>query len=130
MRPKNIPGGGSFIEITGSTDIPFEIKRVFYIYGSDSKDLVRGQHANRKSEFVLFNICGSCRVSVIDENREAKVYVLDKPSEGLYLPRMVWKEMYDFSKNSVLMVLSSERYDPDEYIRDFEEYVQELHEME
>lgn len=127
---QGIDGGDHFVEITGSTDIPFEIKRIFYIYGSENKDLVRGRHANRRSEFVLLNISGSSKVRVIDENKDSKVYVLDRPNVGLYLPRMVWKEMYDFSKDSVLMVLSNEEYDATEYIRNFDEFVHELNETE
>lgn len=122
--------GGSFISITDSKNIPFEIKRIFYIYGVESKELVRGKHANRKSEFVLFNISGSSKVRVISEDGRAEVYVLDRPNIGLYLPHMVWKEMYEFSEDSVMMVLSSEVYDAGEYIRNFDEFVHEVHEME
>lgn len=106
-------------------DIPFEIKRIFYIYGTGEDGVVRGKHANRRSEFVLFNISGSSKVRVIDVDGKKRVYELNEPGTGLYLPRMVWKEMYDFSADSVLMVLSSEVYDPEEYIRDFDAFVRE-----
>lgn len=102
-------------------EIPFEIKRIFYIYGSDSS-VVRGKHANRKSEFVLINVTGSCKVKVIDTKERETVYNLDRPHIGLYLPSMVWKEMYEFSPDSVLLCLSSELYIAEEYIRDYEEF--------
>lgn len=104
----------------GGTPIPFDIQRVFYIYGSDST-VIRGKHANRKSEFVLINVSGTSKVKVKD-GKEEKVFVLNKPHMGLYIPTMLWKDMYDFSENSILLVLASEHYDNSEYIRDFEEY--------
>ncbi len=103
-------------------DIPFEIKRVFYIYGSDDS-VVRGQHANRESEFVLINVAGSSKVMITDgENKD--IVELNRPMEGLYLPKMVWKEMYDFSPDSVLLVLASTHYDGGEYIRDYDRYLE------
>lgn len=111
---------GHLVVIEGNEDVEFDIKRVFYIYGSDP-DVVRGQHANRDTEFVLINVCGTSKVRV-DDGKEEKVYVLDKPHEGVYIPKMVWKDMYDFSEDSILLVLASEHYDGDEYIRDYEDY--------
>lgn len=111
---------GHLVVIEGNEDVEFNIKRVFYIYGSDP-DVVRGQHANRDTEFVLINVCGTSKVRV-DDGKEEKVYVLDKPHEGVYIPKMVWKDMYDFSEDSILLVLASEHYDGDEYIRDYEDY--------
>lgn len=102
-------------------DIPFDIKRVFYMYDSDDT-VVRGQHANRESEFVLINVSGKSKVRV-DNGRESKIINLDRPGVGLYVPSMLWKDMYDFSADSVLLVLSSRHYDPDEYIRDYDEYL-------
>lgn len=115
---------GKLVVAEGGIDIPFEIKRVFYIYGSDDS-VVRGQHANRESEFVLINVAGSSKVMITDgENKD--VVELSRPMEGLYLPKMVWKEMYDFSPDSVLLVLASTHYDGSEYIRDYEEYKKEI----
>ena len=71
----------------------------------------------------MLNISGKSKVKVIDENHEYKVYELDTPNKGIYLPQMVWKEMYDFSEDSILMVLTNEYYDNSEYIRDFDDYV-------
>lgn len=115
---------GKLVVAEGEIDIPFAIQRVFYIYGSDDS-VVRGQHANRNSEFVLINVAGSSKVMITDgENRE--IVTLSRPMEGLYIPKMVWKEMYDFSPDSVLLVLASTHYDGSEYIRDYEAYRSEI----
>lgn len=115
---------GKLVVVEGMKDIPFDIKRIFYIYGSDTT-VVRGQHANRRSEFVLINVSGSSKVAVRDGKNE-EVFVLDKPHTGIYIPKMVWKDMYDFSEDSILLVLASEVYDSSEYIRDFDEYIKEV----
>ena len=105
-------------------DIPFDIKRVFYIYGSDS-EVVRGSHANRETEFLLVNVSGTSKVRLADGSKEI-IVELNKPRMGLYISSMVWKDMYDFSKDSVLLVLASRHYDANEYIRDFDEYLSEI----
>lgn len=115
---------GKLVVIEGEQNIPFAIKRVFYIYGSDST-VIRGQHANRESEFVLINVAGNSKVRITD-GREEFVVELNKPMMGVYIPKMVWKDMYDFSNDSVLLVLASTHYDGKEYIRDFEKYVKEM----
>ena len=115
---------GGRIEVEGLKDIPFEIKRIFYIFGKGNVGTVRGKHSNRKSEFVLFNVKGKSKVKTIDEDRNEVVYELNEPNQAVYLPRMVWKEMYDFTEDSVLMVLTNEYYDATEYIRDFDEFVE------
>lgn len=102
-------------------EIPFDIKRVFYIYGSDAS-VVRGCHANKKSEFVLVNVAGTSKVKVEDCKGNTQIYVLDHPHMGLYLPKMIWKEMYDFSADSVLLCMSSELYDSEEYIRNYQDF--------
>ena len=113
---------GHLVVVEGGLDIPFEIKRVFYIYGSDPS-VIRGKHANRHSEFVLINVAGSSKVRVADSSGNETVFHLNRPHTGIYLPAMVWKEMYDFSPDSVLLVLSNKCYDPNEYIRDFDEFL-------
>ena len=115
---------GKLVVVEGAIDIPFEIKRVFYIYGSDSS-VIRGQHANRDSEFVLINVSGSSKVRV-DNGFEEEIIELNRPRMGLYLPTMVWKDMYDFSEDSVLLVLANTHYDGNEYIRDYDEYLKEV----
>lgn len=111
---------GKLVVIEGAQAIPFEIKRVFYIYDSDST-VVRGQHANRESEFVLINVAGKSKVRLTD-GKEEIIVELDKPMMGVYIPKMIWKDMYDFSKDSVLLVLASTHYDGTEYIRNFTDY--------
>lgn len=116
---------GYLVVVEGGKDIPFEIKRMFYIYGSDAH-VVRGRHANRKSEFVLINVAGQSKVRVDDGLGNEAVFSINRPHTGLYLPKMVWKDMYDFSEDSVLLVLSNEAYDPDEYIRDYDAFMREV----
>ena len=115
---------GKLVVVEGSQDIPFKIERVFYIYGSDS-EVVRGQHANRESEFVLINVGGTSKVRIDNGHSEA-IIELNKPMMGLYIPTMVWKDMYDFSEDSILLVLASTHYNGKEYIRDYEEYKKEM----
>lgn len=118
---------GNLVVIEGENqDIPFDIKRVFYIYGSDST-VVRGQHANRRTKFVLINVAGQSKVKV-DNGFETQIVSLDKPRMGLFLDTMVWKDMYDFSPDSILLVLCSEHYDGAEYIRDYDAYIKEIRE--
>lgn len=112
---------GHLVVVEGRCDIPFEIKRVFYIYGSDAT-VVRGMHANKWTEFVLINVAGTSKVKVFDGLGNEKVFELIEPHTGIYLPKMVWKEMYDFSPDSVLLCLASEYYNPEEYIRDYDDF--------
>ncbi len=115
---------GKLVVVEGEADVPFVIQRVFYIYGSDS-EVVRGQHANRESQFVLINVSGTSKVRIDNGHSEA-IIELNRPMMGLYIPTMVWKDMYDFSEDSVLLCLASTHYDGKEYIRDYEEYKKEM----
>ena len=117
---------GKLVVIEGNDKrgVPFDIARVFYIYESD-KTVVRGQHANRNSEFVLVNVAGSSKVMITD-GVQKEVIELNKPMEAVYIPKMIWKEMYDFSPDSVLLVLANTHYDGTEYIRDYKEYLKEM----
>ena len=116
---------GQMIVVEGNKGIPFSINRIFYIYGSD-RDVVRGQHSNRESEFVLIAVAGSCKVLVKDGISDEKIFNLDTPTKGLYLPTMIWKEMFDFSEDCVLLVLTNTHYNGDEYIRDFHQLQREM----
>ena len=102
--------------------VPFKINRIFYIYGSTS-DVVRGQHANKKTKFILINVSGTSKVR-LDNGTEERIIELDKPKMGLFLDTMLWKDMYDFSEDSVLLCIASEHYDGSEYIRDYNEYLE------
>lgn len=115
---------GNLIVIEGGRDIPFEIKRAFYMYGAQG-DTVRGQHANRNSSFVLINVGGTSKVR-IDNGSEEKIIELNRPKMGLYIKPMLWKDMYGFSEDSVLLVLSDEHYDEKEYIREYGEFLKEV----
>lgn len=107
---------GKLIAIENSENIPFDIKRVFYIYGTKN-GVVRGQHANKISRFVLIALSGSCKVRVYDmESKVEEKFLLNTPKIGLYLDKMVWKDMYEFSEDCVLLVLSDSEYIKDEYI--------------
>lgn len=118
---------GHLVVVEGNIDIPFDIKRVFYIYGSDH-DVVRGRHANYHSEFVLVNVAGTSKVRV-DDGENQKIFHLDRPHTGIYIPKLVWKDMYDFSEDSVLLCLSDEHYDGAEYIRDYDTYLKVMKDM-
>ena len=115
---------GNLVVVEGEQLVPFKINRVFYMYGSDDT-VVRGQHANRESEFVLINVSGTSKVRVTD-GKEEEIIELNKPRMGLYLSSMLWKDMYDFSSDSVLLVLTNTHYNGAEYIRDYDEYLKEM----
>lgn len=115
---------GRLVVIEGEIDIPFEIKRVFYIYGSDNK-VIRGQHANKESEFVLVNVAGKSKVRVTNGIDE-QIVELNEPMQAIYIPKMVWKDMYGFSADSVLLVLANTHYDGKEYIRNYDDYLKIL----
>lgn len=108
----------------GGKDVPFDIRRVFYLHGTDATK-VRGQHANRRTQFVLINVAGTSKVKV-DNGFETEVIELNKPRMGLFIDTMVWKDMYDFSPDSVLLCLASEHYDDAEYIRDYDAFLREV----
>ena len=109
------------ISLEEFNDIPFEIKRVYYIY--DTKEGVhRGFHAHKSLEQILICIHGSCKV-LLDNGREKKIISLEKPYEGLYISNHMWREMYDFSSDAVLMVLASEIYKEEDYIRSYDEFL-------
>ena len=98
-------------------DIPFKVKRVYYMYDT-GKDVTRGFHAHKKLEQILICIYGSCKIR-LDNGFEKKVVPLEKPYEGLYVSNSMWREMFDFSEDAVLMVLASELYDEADYIRSY-----------
>lgn len=118
---------GNLVAIEDNQEVPFDIKRVFYLYGTN-KTMIRGRHANRNSQFVLINVAGSSKVKICYSKDDIDIISLDKPRMGIYIPRMVWKEMYDFSSDSVILCLTDTHYNPDEYIRDYDEYLREIRE--
>lgn len=113
---------GMLVALEEFNDIPFEIKRVYYMY--DTIDGVRrGLHAHRSLKQILICIHGNCKI-LLDNGKEKKIVSLERPYEGLYVPNNMWREMYDFSKDAVLMVLASEVYKEDDYIRDYDTFLQ------
>jgi dTDP-4-dehydrorhamnose 3,5-epimerase-like enzyme len=128
MKFKNICNKyGNLVPIEQKIDLPFKIKRVYYIYGVN-KDLIRGNHAHKKIHQVLICVKGSVKIKIKTPKEEA-VYELNNPSEGLYIGVMLWREMYDFSEDAVLLVLASEYYDKDDYIRNYDFYLDEAKEL-
>jgi len=112
---------GALIPIEVGNNSPFEVKRIFYIY--DTKPHVkRGCHANKNSKFIMIMISGSCKVK-IDDGKTTEEITLNSPKQALYLDKMLWKEMYDFSYNAILLVLSNEHYDENEYIRNYDDFL-------
>ena len=112
---------GMLVALEEYNDIPFEIKRVYYMYDT-LPDVRRGYHAHKSLEQILFCVKGSCKV-LLDNGSEKKVVHLEKPYEGLYIPNNMWREMYDFSEDAVLMVLASDIYKEEDYIRDYQEFL-------
>lgn len=112
---------GQLVAIQENIDIPFDIKRVYYMYNTVT-NMVRGKHAHKKLEQILICTSGSCKIH-LDNGKETAEVTLDKPWEGLYLSHNIWREMYDFTDDAVLMVLASELYDTEDYIRDYDEFI-------
>lgn len=113
---------GQLVALEELKDIPFKIKRVYYMYDT-LKGVTRGYHAHKSLEQILICIHGSCKVR-LKNGAEEKVIPLEKPYEGLYISNNMWREMFDFSEDAVLMVLASELYDENDYIRDYNEYLE------
>jgi dTDP-4-dehydrorhamnose 3,5-epimerase-like enzyme len=114
---------GSLTPIEELIDIPFDIKRVYYIT-KVPKDISRGFHAHRKLHQVLICLNGSVKIKVKTTKEEEEV-ILDDPAIGLYIGPYVWREMYNFSEGAVLLVLASDYYNEDDYIRNMDFYMQE-----
>lgn len=114
---------GSLIALEQNGDIPFDIKRVYYIYGT--KNVRRGFHAHRDLEQVLICVSGNCKV-LVDDGQTKENILLDSPDKGLMISGLVWREMFDFSSDCVLMVLASELYDKSDYIRDYDDFLREI----
>lgn len=112
---------GLLVAAEGGTEIPFDIKRVYYITNV-SDDKRRGFHAHKALRQVMFCISGSCKV-MLDDGREKTDVLLDSPNEGLIIDSVIWREMYDFSPDAVLLVLASEHYNEEDYIRDYKEFI-------
>jgi dTDP-4-dehydrorhamnose 3,5-epimerase-like enzyme len=117
---------GSLVALEGNKNIPFDIKRVYYIFGT-KHDIARGFHAHKKLKQVMICINGKCKILLNDGERSAEIY-LDSPCKGLVIEEMIWREMHDFSTDCILLVLASEFYNENDYIRNYEEFIQKVSE--
>jgi dTDP-4-dehydrorhamnose 3,5-epimerase-like enzyme len=112
----HLDGRGALVAIEGGCSIPFDIRRVYYFYGLNPT-LRRGEHAHRWLQQVAVCLAGHCRF-VLDDGTRREEAILDRPNRGLLIHEMVWHEMDSFSADCALMVLASEHYDEQDYIRD------------
>lgn len=112
---------GSLTALEANKDIPFEIKRVYYIYGTADR-VARGFHAHKELEQVAVCVSGQCRM-LIDNGVARESVWLDSPSKAIYIGNMLWREMHDFSEDCVLLVLASAYYDELDYIRCYDDFL-------
>ena len=112
---------GKLIAIEEYKNIPIEIKRVYYIF-DNKNNTKRGFHAHKNLQQTAICVKGSCKF-LLDDGKEKKEVVLDSPNKGLFIDKMIWHEMYDFSEDCVLVVLANDYYDEGDYIRDYDEFL-------
>lgn len=115
---------GNLVALVKGSDFPFDIKRVYYIWGTD-KEAIRGKHAHRKLEQVIVCTSGNCDF-ILDNGKEKTTVHLDNPAQGLHIKGNIWREFTNFSSDCVVMVLASEHYDESDYIRDYRRFLQEV----
>ena len=113
---------GSLVALESYKNIPFDIKRVYYIFDTKT-GVVRGLHAHKDLSQVMVCLKGSCRV-MLDNGLLKEQVVLDSPNKGILIGSMIWREMHDFSADCVLLVLANEYYDESDYIRDYDEFLE------
>ena len=119
---------GQLVALEEKKDIPFPIKRVYYMY--DTGDGVRrGYHAHKTLKQILVCVHGKCKI-LLDNGQEKKIVSLEKHYEGLYIEHNMWREMYDFSSDAVLMVLASDYYDESDYIRNYDDFLESVKEAQ
>ncbi len=119
---------GQLVAIEAMKDLPFAVKRVYYIYDTLT-DVRRGFHAHRNLQQILLCVHGSCKIH-LDNGTDTAEVLLDKPNVGLYISNDMWREMYDFSEGAVLLVLASEYYDEADYIRNYDDFIKLVREKE
>lgn len=113
---------GSLVALEGNNTVPFDIKRVYYIFGTQT-GFSRGFHAHRNLKQVAVCVTGKCRM-IIDNGKERVETWLDSSTKGLLINDLVWREMHDFSDDCVLLVLASEHYDEADYIRNYDKFIE------
>ena len=115
---------GKLIALENTIDIPFEIKRIYYIWDT-YKYIVRGKHAHKKLKQVIICVKGACDF-ILDDGTNRESVHLDDPSKGLYISNYIWREFTNFSEDCVVMVLASEYYNPMDYIHDYDEFLKDV----
>lgn len=115
---------GSLVSIEVANNIPFDVKRVYYIYGTKS-GVSRGFHAHKNLQQLAVCVSGSCRM-LLDDGKSREEIWLNTPEVGLIIGNNIWREMHDFSEDCVLLVLASEHYDESDYIRDYSEFLKQV----
>nr|WP_235522188.1 FdtA/QdtA family cupin domain-containing protein [Shewanella xiamenensis] len=115
-------GRGALVALEANRHIPFEIKRVYYIYGT-AQGVARGFHAHKELKQVAICLKGSCRF-VMDDGKDKQQVILATPDKGLLIEPMQWHEMYDFSEDCLLMVLADQVYDESDYIREYSKFIE------
>lgn len=115
---------GSLISLEQNKNIPFEVKRIYYIFGT-KEGVSRGFHAHKNLQQVAICVKGSCRF-ILDDGQTKEEIILDKPDVGLHINSFIWREMHDFSEDCVLIVLASHLYDESDYIRCYTEFKSSL----
>ena len=115
---------GSLIALESNKSVPFDIKRVYYIFGT-KKSVSRGFHAHRNLKQVAICVMGRCRF-VLDDGKQREEIVLDNPSTGLLIEDLIWREMSEFSPDCVLVVLANKYYDANDYIRNYSDFLKEF----
>ncbi len=108
---------GGLISLESQQGIPFEIKRVYYIYNTLAK-VARGFHAHKNLKQVMVCVAGSCRM-ILDDGKQRQEIWLDAPEKGILIEDMIWREMHDFSSDCVLLVIASDHYNEDDYVRNY-----------
>jgi dTDP-4-dehydrorhamnose 3,5-epimerase-like enzyme len=121
---KHGDGSGMLIALEQDGNVPFAIRRVYYLFAT-VRDTHRGQHAHRNLHQLAVAVRGSVTF-LLDDGSGPSTVVLDDPSQGLLLGRMVWRELYDFSEDCVVMVLADQLYDPTDYITNYDEFLSEV----
>ena len=111
---------GKLIPIELDKDMPFEVKRIFYVYDVHNQN-DRGKHSHHKTKQILIAVNGGVTV-ICDDGKKRRNYVLNEPNKALLIPEMIWDEQIYDSKDSILLVLANTNYDPSDYIEDYEEF--------
>ncbi len=115
---------GNLVAIESNVNVPFDIERVFYIFGVHA-EIPRGNHAHFETKQYLIALNGSCAVT-LDDGKRKDTYLLDKPNVGLFQDAMVWGTMHDFSSDCVLLVMANNAYQDSDYIRDYHVFLKEV----